>query len=142
MSQALEIGILWCSYFNRSFWSSPGKLEHAYRPPTLFASKMRDGGHEVQFLLCDEILHISDLDGTSRTLQDGVQVLYVMTHGEFLMTGYEVGLHQTNWKPGTTGIGQNNLTVAIFDTCELIDTAKISNWQSVWGTSILGPNLR
>jgi hypothetical protein len=142
MSNKLNIGLFWCTFFQRSFLSRPRQLYDAYRPPSLFVSKMRDAGHEVQFLVCDDLLQIGDLDGTSRMLQDKVQLLYVMTHGEFKNTGYEVYLHMANWVPGTTGIGQNNLAVIVFDTCNLIDTSSIPNWQGVWRTAALGPNVR
>jgi hypothetical protein len=103
---------------------------------------MRDAGHEIQFLICDDLLQLADLDGTSRRLQNDVQLLYVMTHGEFKNTGYEVCLHSADWVPGTTGIGQNNLAVAVFDTCGLIDKSSIPNWQAVWRTANVGPTVR
>jgi hypothetical protein len=143
VSGTLKIGILWCTFFQRrGFWRRPLQLRDAYRPPSLFASKMRDAGHSVEFLVCDDILQLADLDGTTRTLQDSVDVLYVMTHGTFSGTGYDVYLHAANWLPGTTGIGNANLTVAIFDTCELIDSASIAQWQTTWGNAGLGVNLR
>lgn len=65
MAQKLQIGVLWCCFFHRQgsekrWW----RLRHAYRPPSLFASKMRDDGHTVDVLVCDEELNLSDLDGT------------------------------------------------------------------------------
>jgi len=54
---------------------------------------MRDAGHDVEFLMCDDILQSSDLDGATRKLQDSVELLYVMTHGDFAGTGYDVYLH-------------------------------------------------
>ncbi len=142
LTVTIKIGVLWCCYFNRNIWSLRRQLPHAYRPPSLFASKMRDAGHEVQFLVCDDMLQTSDLDGTTRKLQDDVQLLYIMTHGKFYNTGYEAWLHAANWKPATTGIGQKNLAVAIFDTCELINSSGGTNWQTVWQTATLGPNIR
>jgi hypothetical protein len=103
---------------------------------------MRDAGHEVEFLVCDEMLDLADLNGTKRSLQDKAQILYLMTHGHFIGSGYDVYLHSTNWSPGVTGIGHSKLAVAIFDTCELIDTQSPVNWQSVWSRASLGVQLR
>jgi len=138
----IKIGVLWCCYFNRSIFGFRRQLQHAYRPPSLFASKMRDASHEVQFLVCDDMLQTSDLDGTTRKLQDDVQLLYIMTHGEFHSTGYEACLHAANWKPAAAGIGQKNLAVAVFDTCELIDSGSATSWQTVWQGATLGSNIR
>jgi Family of unknown function (DUF6345) len=137
-----DIGVLWCTFFER--WSPP-TLQDAYRSPSLFASKMRDDGHPVQFLMCDEKLQVSDLDGKTRTLQDTVNLCYIMTHGEFKSGGYEVLLNEVNWTPGGTGLAQSEhskLVVAVFDTCNLINTKKIKNWQSVWSKAKVGPSLR
>lgn len=142
MSQVLKIGILWASYFKRSFLGRLPSLNNAYRPPSLFASRMRDAGHELQFLFCDDMLEICDLDGTSRKLQDDVDLLYIMTHGEFLSGGYEASLHVSNWVPATTGIGDQKLQVIVFDTCELLNTASITNWQAVWRSAKLGEHVR
>jgi hypothetical protein len=140
--QEFDIGVLWCTFFKR--WLSP-TLEDAYRSPSLFASKMRDNGHPVQFLMCDEKLQVSDLNGETRTLQDTVNLCYIMTHGEFKSGGYEAQLNEINWAPGGTGLAQSQqskLVVAVFDTCNLIDTKSIKNWQSVWSKAKVGPSLR
>jgi len=143
VSRGLKIGVLWCTFFKRrSNWRQPLQLLDAYRPPSLFASQMRDAGHDVEFLMCDDILQSSDLDGATRKLQDSVELLYVMTHGDFAGTGYDVYLHADNWRPGATGIGHTNLAVAIFDTCKLIDTQKGSNWQAIWARAKIGAQLR
>jgi len=143
--QPLSIGTLWCTFFKRPGLTSRLRirdLEDAYRPPGLFASEMVDGGHRVEFVTCDEEAHPSDFDGTHRTLQDTVHLLYVMTHGRYKATGYEVLLHTTDWAPGSTkaGLGQNKLVVAVFDTCELIDGNQ--NWRAGWSGANLGTNLR
>lgn len=143
MSNALSIGVLWCTYFqSRGFLKTPLYLRDAYRPPSLFASKMRDAGHNVEFLVCDEMLGLADFNGTKQPLQDRAQILYLMTHGHFMGTGYDVYLHSTNWSPGVTGIGQSKLAVAIFDTCELIDSKRLVHWQSIWSGARLGLQLR
>ncbi|KAB2856046.1 MAG: hypothetical protein F9K43_27475 [Bauldia sp.] len=143
MPQSLKIGLLWCTFFQaRSLLNRPLQLRDAYRPPSLFASRMRDAAHEVEYLVCDDLLATSDLDGISRTLQDDVDLLYIMTHGVFAASGYDVYLHAANWQPAATGIGHARLTVAVFDTCKLIDTASVANWRAVWAAAGLGAHLR
>lgn len=101
---------------------------------------MRDGGHNVLSLACDEELRLSDLDGSNRTIQEDVDILFITSHGEFLPGGYHALLHQANWLPSITGIGQAKLAVAVFDTCFLIDGSR--NWRAQWTTANLGPSLR
>jgi hypothetical protein len=118
-------------------------MQHAYRPPGLFATKMPAAGHKVDCVACDDELVRADLDGTARTIQDSVDLLYVMTHGEFGKNGFEVLLYQGSWRPGDKpGIGHKNLVAAVFDTCHLIDTSTITNWRSVWASANIGVNLR
>jgi hypothetical protein len=139
----VDIGTLWCTFFKR-----PGlfsrfairELRHAYRAPSLFASKMRDAGHNVLSLVCDEELRLSDLDGSNRTIQDDVDILFITSHGQFLSGGYQTLLHKTNWLPSNTGIGHSKLAVAVFDTCFLIDGSQ--NWRTLWSKASLGPTLR
>jgi hypothetical protein len=143
LSNALSIGVLWCTHFqSRGFLKTPLRLRSAYRPPSLFASKMRDAGHNVEFLVCDEMLGVADFNGATRSLQDRAQILYLMTHGHFIGSGYDVYLHSTNWSPGATGIGRAKLAVAIFDTCELIDSKSLVSWQSIWSRASFGVQLR
>ncbi len=138
-----SLGVAWCTYFDRS--GNEGRslrMRNAYRAPSLFTSKMRANKHIVEFLVCDEELGLSDLDGTSRTLQDDVEILYIMTHGVYGANGYEAllnDLKKGNWLPSVTGIGQSKLVVAVFDTCNLIDPT--AAWQSAWATN-LGTSLR
>jgi Family of unknown function (DUF6345) len=105
---------------------------------------MREAGHDVEFLFCDEELALSSLDGTKRFLQDGVDILYVMTHGNFGTQGYAVELNASQWLPAVTGIGTgtgSRLSVAIFDTCHLINSSQ--NWESEWTKHrALGNSLR
>jgi Family of unknown function (DUF6345) len=118
-------------------------MRHAYRPPGLFATKMTAAGHKVECVACDDELVCADLDGTNRAIQDSVELLYVMTHGEFGQTGFEVLLNQNSWRPGDKpGIGHATLVVAVFDTCHLIDTNSIANWRSVWAKANIGLNVR
>ena len=114
-------------------------MRHAYRPPSLFATKMTAAAYKVECLACDDELLRSDLDGTNRAVQDSVELLYVMSHGEFGQNGFEVLLNRGNWRPGDKpGFGHKNLVVAVFDTCHLIDTNTISNWRAVWGNANIG----
>jgi len=139
-----NIGILWCTFFKRRTWHQFSlHLPDAYRPPSLFASVMRENGYNVQFLLCDEFLDVTDLDGTKRKLPDNVDLLYFLTHGELSKSGFEALLHTVNWQPGGPGgIGDSKLSVAVFDACHLINTSKKKDATSVWGAANLGPTLR
>jgi|ERR1700723_593346 len=140
---SLEIGILWCGNFNRSGLVNKiniRPLRFAYRAPSLFLSRMRAAGNDIRFLYCDEDLRLADLDGSARTLQNEVDILYITTHGSFAPAGYEAFLDTQNWSPGVTGIGSSKLSVALFDTCELIDGTQ--NWQTIWSSAKLGRNLR
>ncbi len=137
-----QVGIMWCTWFAGSWWARPWRLPYAYRPPALFASRMREAGYDVDVLVCDEQLALSSLDGTKHRVQDGVDILYVMTHGNFDAQGYNVELNTGQWLPAVTGIGTgttSKLSVAIFDTCHLIDSTQ--NWQTKW-TQNLGNSLR
>ena len=137
-----HIGILWCTWFTGAWWIRPWRLPYAYRPPALFASKMREAGHDVDVLVCDEELALSSLDGTQNRIQDGVDILYVMTHGNFASQGYKAELNVSRWLPAVTGIGTaaaSKLSVVIFDTCHLIDSAQ--NWEAAWAQN-LGNSLR
>jgi len=141
-SVALTIGLAWCTFFKRSFWKHRGDLRDAYRAPGLFATKMQAAGHGIEFVVCDEPLEVADFDGSKRRLQDSVDLLYVLSHGAFSAAGYDALLHLADWSPGATGIGHGRLRVVVFDTCELIKTAAIPNWQGVWGAAVLGTSLR
>jgi hypothetical protein len=134
--------VAWCTFFKRSFWTRRGDLRDAYRAPGLFATKMQAAAHGVEFVVCDEPLEVADFDGTRRRLQDNVDLLYLLSHGSFSAVGYDALLHSADWAPRATGIGQARLSVVVFDTCELIKTAAIPNWQAVWGAANLGTSLR
>lgn len=143
MGKTPDIGISWCTFFNRPGLLTPitvPTLKYAYRAPSLFASKMTDAGHVVRCLGCDEELRVSDVDGTHRSMHDEVEFLYFASHGRFEPAGYEAFLEIANWVPAATGLGKSKLKVVVFDTCELIDGTK--NWQALWATVNLGPTVR
>ena len=140
-ASTLNIGILWCTWFAGSWWSRPWSLRYGYRPPSLFASKMRSAGYNVQALMCDEKLELKSLTG-SPALQDDVDILYVMTHGEFDSAGYRAELNADRWRPSKSGLGVSagsRLSVVVFDTCNLIDGSY--KWQSLWAQN-LGAGVR
>ena len=128
---------MWCTQFKRRTLN-PFRglgLPEAYRPASLFASRMRDAGHQVEFLFCDELLRLSDFDGNKRTLADTVELLYVVSHGELdqSTSSFEALLKRVNWQPGgNKGIGHRMLVAAVFDTCHLIDTQRRKDSQVVW----------
>jgi Family of unknown function (DUF6345) len=147
LAQKIKIGVMWCTQFKRHTLNPFRKLDlpEAYRPASLFASRMRDDGHRVEFLFCDELLRVSDFDGNKRTLADTVELLYIVSHGELdqSTSSFEALLKRVNWQPGgNKGIGHSSLVVAVFDTCHLIDSRKGKNSQAVWGSARLGPKLR
>jgi hypothetical protein len=128
----MRIGLLWCSFFHRN-GSEPwfSRLHEAYRPPNLFASKMRAAGHEVEFLNCDEELTLADVTPAA---VDNVDMLYVMSHGTFGASGYSVMLEAADWFPTIAGLGDKRLSVVVFDTCEMIKGGQ--NWQQPWAGKI------
>jgi hypothetical protein len=99
---------------------------------------MQKAGHGVQLLVCDEELTTSDLDGKKATLHDDVEFLYVTTHGTFTQSGFEIFLNTSNWI--VKSLGQKNLSVAVFDTCWLIDRTQA--WKQIWAGSGIGSKLR
>ena len=140
-ASTLNIGVLWCTWFAGSWWSRPWSLRYGYRPPSLFASKMRSAGYNVRALMCDEKLELKSLTG-SPALQDDVDILYVMTHGEFDSAGYRAELNADRWRPSKSGLGVSagsRLSVVVFDTCNLIDDSY--KWQSLWAQN-LGDGVR
>lgn len=142
VSMSVYVGILWCGNFNRGLLNRlwVRNLRYAYRAPSLFVSKMiASGAAEIAHYFFDETLSLSNLDGSTRSIQDEVDILYVSTHGQFTPNGYEALLETVNWSPSATGIGATRLKVAVFDTCHLIDGSQ--NWQQHWQTN-LGPELR
>jgi hypothetical protein len=143
----LKIGVMWCTQFKRRTLNPLRSLNlpEAYRAASLFASQMRTGGHEVEFLFCDELLRLSDFDGSQRTLADTVDLLYIVSHGELNQStaSFEALLKYKNWQPGgNNGIGHSRLIAAVFDTCHLIHTKRKRDSQAVWGSAQLGPNVR
>lgn len=100
---------------------------------------MREDGHAVEVLVCDEELRLADLDGTTRNLPDSVDLLYLMTHGTF-GSQYVATLEATDWIPALKGLGGNRLAVVVFDTCWLIDSKE--DWQTSWANGLgLSVNL-
>jgi hypothetical protein len=137
-----KIGVLWCSWFAGNWWSRPWRLRYAYRPPSLFASKMRGAGYDIEVMSCDEKVELAHLDGTKSFIQDDVEILYVMTHGDFQSGGYHAELNSSKWFPATSGLGSSSssrLSVVIFDTCNLLDTSQ--SWQAKWAQN-LGKSVR
>jgi hypothetical protein len=115
-------------------------LRHVYRGPSLFAAKLREEGIQASILSCDEHLEVSDFDGSNLRLAEELDLLYIATHGTFDSAGYHALFHRNDWTPGASGIGLSRLSVAVFDTCFLIDSAQ--PWSSVWSNANLGNNLR
>jgi hypothetical protein len=134
------IGILWCTYFDRGGKEDRSlRIVEAYRPPSLFAHLMRKKSHTIELLYCDEQLKVTDLNGGTARIHDDVEILYVTTHGAFSSTaGHEISLNTTTWF--VNRLGHNKLSVAIFDTCSMIDGT--AAWRAGWTAANLGTNLR
>jgi hypothetical protein len=137
----MNIGAFWCVFFNRVGLLNKFRyksLKHAYRAPSLFLSKMRDSGHDLHSLSCDEELELTDF--STQRIHESADLFYLATHGVFAAGGYSACLNLTDWAPSSTGLGNKNTVVAIFDSCYLIDSAQ--NWRQIWSTATFGTTLR
>lgn len=142
LPRKLSIGIGWSSHFQRPGLQSLfyRKLRYAYRAPALFMEAMLADNARIKFLRFDEDLLPVDFDGTSDQLAESVDLVYFASHGEYRAHSYSLILHGADWKPCTKGLGTSSLSVAVFDTCDLLDLND-SAWQSSWVSSV-GPHLR
>jgi hypothetical protein len=144
----VKVGAVWCGFYKRPGFLSGLKyraLPHANRGPSLFLHTMRDAGHEIDLLSCDESLELTDFSTAqtrygSQRIHESADIFYLMTHGLFDANGYRACLCDKDWWPSATGLGNGNTVVAVFDTCFLIDSAL--KWQAIWGAASLGPTLR
>jgi hypothetical protein len=136
-----SIGVGWSSHFERpglqSFFYR--KLRYAYRAPTFFLEAMLANNATVKFLRFDEALACADLDGTTGQLAESADVVYFASHGEYKAHGYSFILHGSDWRPCTKGLGTSS-SVAVFDTCDLVDLSDPS-WRNAWISSV-GSYLR
>ena len=138
----VSIGIGWSSHFER-----PGllsfryrKLRYAYRAPSFFLEAILANQAEVKFLRFDEELVHEDLDGTSGKIGESADLVYFASHGEYKAHGYSLALHDADWQPCAKGLGTGSLSVAVFDTCDLVDLNDTS-WRDAWISSV-GAHLR
>lgn len=142
-----SIGVGWSTHFERG-WKSfyYRKLRYAYRAPAFFAEAMLAAGANIKFLRFDEGLSAADLDGTSGKLAESVEIFYCASHGEYKSSSYSVILCEKDWKPcarglgASAGLGTNGPSVAVFDTCDLLDP-KDPNWPNEWVSNV-GLHLR
>jgi hypothetical protein len=137
-----SIGVGWSSHFER-----PGlqrlfyrKLRYAYRAPSFFMETMLAHQAHLKFLRFDEALVHGDLDGTCGQLTESADLVYFASHGEYKAHGYSLILHGSDWKPCSTGLGTGSLSVAVFDTCDLVDLND-SSWRNDWVSNV-GTHLR
>jgi Family of unknown function (DUF6345) len=115
----LGVGAIWCTFFRRPgafSWIFNRALENAYRSPTYFLSVLRDAGTRIEVLRCDEAATADELNGTSRKIDEGLDLIYVATHGKFTSEGYKVLFTEHDWFPSSS----LSARVGVFDTCELI----------------------
>jgi hypothetical protein len=136
----MTVTVVWCVFFNRGLL---GKLKYralkyGYRAPSLFAGKMRDAGHDIQSVVCDEKLELKHFQ--MDRVHENATIFYISTHGIFDPSGYRACLNAVDWSPAVTGSGSNKTAVAVFDTCFLIDSTLA--WQAMWAKANPGHSLR
>jgi hypothetical protein len=102
---------------------------------------MLSGTATLKFMRFDEDFQVSDLDGTNNRIADSVDLLYVSTHGQSDISGYRVALRDADWAPCASGFGDAGPSVAIFDTCDLLNL-RDPEWYKPWITSKVGHSLR
>jgi hypothetical protein len=137
-----SIGVGWSSHFERPGLQSLfyRKLRYAYRAPSFFLETMLGDQAHVKFLRFDEALLRDDLDGTSAQLAESADLVYFASHGECHAQGYSLILHDSDWKPCAKGLGTGSLSVAVFDTCDLVNLHDPA-WREAWIASA-GIHLR
>jgi hypothetical protein len=148
MEIGMNVGAVWCGFYNRPGLLSSLRyraLPHANRGPSLFLHVMRDAGHEVALLSCDESLELTDFSTAqarygSEKIHESAEIFYLMTHGLFDGKGYRACLFDKDWWPSATGLGGGKTAVTVFDTCFLIDSSL--NWQAIWTGANPSPTLR
>jgi hypothetical protein len=146
--EVVKVGAVWCGFYKRPGVLSGLKyraLPYANRGPSLFLHTMRDAGHEVGLLSCDETLEFSDFSTAdarygSQKIHESADIFYLMTHGLFDGKGYRACLYDKDWWPSVTGLGGGNTVVTVFDTCFLIDSTL--NWRAIWTAANPSPKLR
>lgn len=132
------MSIAWSTQF-KTTWQRRAlyfALPYAYRPPTLFASRAAvELGALVEVIALDEHLSATLLNAGA----EASDILYICAHGQFRNHEYRATLHHDDWYPSRMYLGSRGPSVAIFDTCNLLDS---KTWPvSGWLTG-LGPNLR
>jgi hypothetical protein len=129
----LTIGIGWSTEFDRTGWDRLyyRRLRYAYRAPAFFTALMLAGGCQAKFVRFDEGLKAQDLDGTNDRIAETVDVLYIAAHGESPASGYRVALYSSYWTPSLDEFGATGPSVAVFDTCDLIDLRNAA-WSAPW----------
>ncbi|MEA2523175.1 MAG: hypothetical protein QOF73_402 [Thermomicrobiales bacterium] len=138
----VRIGVGWCSSFDRPLaqrlhgYRPYRRLRYAYRAPSLFLQGMLRAGADVEFVEFDGDFGTDDL--VSRPGRP-IDVLYVASHGMSRPDGYRLALHETDWRLALP-FGVDGPTVAVFDTCFLVNRDDRTWWQP-WLAG-LGPSLR
>lgn len=90
-----------------------------------------NGGH-IRFIGIDERLSASDFDGSQQMLADSVDLLYVASHGEYTSAStYRLILHADEWSVSGLNLGAGGPSVAVFDTCDLLDLND-PQWPTAW----------
>ena len=137
----VKLSISWSGDINRpglKFLSRYPRLPDVYRGVSQFAGALEAAGFvELAHIRCDEEATTKHLPGT----HDDAEILYACGHGEINAGRYELCLHDKNWSVANGSLGGARLCVAIFDSCNLIDTANGTD-VSHWNVTGLGPSIR
>ncbi|EFG78421.1 hypothetical protein HMPREF0591_1664 [Mycobacterium parascrofulaceum ATCC BAA-614] len=143
MPASITVGVGWSTHFPGSLIRkfTYRQLRYAYRSPSFVADAMLARGSHLRFFTFDERLTARDLDGTANAIADSIDLLYVASHGEYSRgsSTYKFILHSGEWLVPSGNFGAAGPSVAVFDTCDLIDLAD-PQWHKAWRTA--GPQLR
>jgi hypothetical protein len=91
-------------------------------------------------LTVDESFEAVDFDGTRTRRGDGLDVLYVASHGELRGGIFRLVLHHDDWSAAVDGLDGDAPCVVVFDACNLVDVGD-PNWGDPW-TAVTRPRLR
>lgn len=134
-----SIAVGWVTYFERSGiarWRHP-RLRYAYRAPAHFVERMVTRGARLASLSFDEHLDAEVLNARA----PDADLLYLVTHGGQGSAGYQTALTNGDWRLAGSHLGQKGPTVAVFDTCDLVDRSS-RTWRDFWSSGTVGRRLR
>ena len=134
------VGVGWCTH-----WQHPGvsygRLRYGYRAAALFAGAcVRTIGWEVRWVDVDEGFSAVEYNGTNARRGDGLDVLYVASHGELHSNDFRLVCHSDLWEAAALGLDGQAPRVVVFDACNLVDLND-PTWADPW-VALARPRLR